>query len=90
MAPFTRFQFDVATNKISWQLWPKEGRKHGYAGEGGRDGGQQVVSPFFVWVGDVLLPLPLSFPPCPVGEMPGESDGLSPPAAASRKDGRSE
>ena len=45
---------------------------------------------FFVWVGDVLLPLPLSFPPCPVGEMPGESDGLSPPGAASRKDGRTE
>ena len=40
--------------------------------------GQQVVSPFFMRVADVLLML--SLPPsltCPVGEMPGESDGLS-------------
>ena len=93
MAPFTRFQFDVATNKISWQLWPRQGRKEArMRREGWRAAGGFA---FFRVGGRCFAPppsLPPSFPPCPVGEMPGESDGLSPPAPApaSRKDGRSE
>ena len=74
MAPFTRFQFDVATNKISWQLRPPPGNDDVAVAMADS---KQVVSPFFVWVGDVLLLLSLFSSRVPWEKCPANRMGLA-------------
>ena len=74
MAPFTRFQFDgaAATNKTVWQLRPVS---EGGSKEGARRRGRWRTAGGFAFfrVGGRCFALAL---PCPVGEMPGDSDGF--------------